>query len=134
MALAKDAMRRKMKKNQNLLAEKKKKEREEKLANKVTKSRFHLKHGVLAEKKRILSMAHLTEKQKEQKIKNLNVPNSKKKVTTTTKKLSGAERAKALAKKNIEKYGGTAKAAAANKEAMRLKIRQKYLANKKKKK
>ena len=53
---------------------------------------------------------------------------------TTGKKLTGAERAKALAKKNIKKYGGTAKAAAANKEAMRLKIRQRYLANKKKKK
>ena len=64
---------------------------------------------------------------------NTNGGNDKKKVTTT-KKLTGAERAKALAKKNIKKYGGTAKAAAANKEAMRLKIRQRYLANKKKKK
>ena len=132
MALAKDAMRRKIKKNQQLLALKKKKEREEKLANKVTKNPFQRKHGNLAEKKRILSMAHLSDKEKKLKIQNLNVPDSQKKVTT--KKLSGAERAKALAKKNIKKYGGTAKAAAANKEAMRLKIRQKYLANKKKKK
>ena len=51
----------------------------------------------------------------------------------TTKKLTGVERAKAMAKKNIKKYGGTAKAAAANKEAMRLKIKKKYLASKKKK-
>ena len=40
--------------------------------------------------------------------------------------------AQLLAKKNIKKYGGTAKAAAANKEAMRLKIKKKYLASKKK--
>lgn len=53
--------------------------------------------------------------------------------TTTTKKLTGVERAKAAAKKNIKKYGSTAKAAAANKEAMRLKIKKKYLASKKKK-
>ena len=56
------------------------------------------------------------------------------KKVTTTKKLTGAERAKALAKKNIKKYGGTAKAAAANKAAMRLKIKKAYLAKKKKKK
>ena len=39
-----------------------------------------------------------------------------------------------MAKANIKKYGGTAKAAAANKEAMRLKIKKKYQASKKKKK
>ena len=61
---------------------------------------------------------------------------SSKKESTSTKttKLTGAERAKAMAKRNIKKYGGTAKAAAANKEAMRLKIKKKYLASKKKKK
>jgi len=37
-------------------------------------------------------------------------------------------------KKNIKKYGGTAKAAAANKEAMRLKIKKKYQESQKKKK
>ena len=38
-----------------------------------------------------------------------------------------------MAKANIKKYGGTAKAAAANKAAMRLKIKKKYQASKKKK-
>ena len=51
---------------------------------------------------------------------------------STTK--SGPTKAQQMAKANIKKYGGTAKAAAANKEAMRLKIKKKYLASKKKKK
>ena len=46
------------------------------------------------------------------------------KKTTTKTTMTGAERAKALAKRNIKKYGGTASAAAANKEAMRLKIKK----------
>jgi hypothetical protein len=56
------------------------------------------------------------------------------KKTTTKTTMTGAERAKALAKKNIKKFGGQAKAAAANKEAMRLKIKKRFLASKKKKK
>ena len=40
----------------------------------------------------------------------------------TSNKKSEPTKAQLLAKKNIKKYGGTAKAAAANKEAMRLKI------------
>ena len=50
---------------------------------------------------------------------------------STTK--SGPTKAQQMAKANIKKYGGTASAAAANKEAMRLKIKKKYLASKKKK-
>ena len=38
-----------------------------------------------------------------------------------------------MAKANIKKYGGTAKAAAANKAAMKLKIKKAYMAKKKKK-
>ena len=49
---------------------------------------------------------------------------------SSVKKPSDAQK---MAKANIKKYGGTAKAAAANKEAMRLKIKKKYLASKKKK-
>ena len=52
------------------------------------------------------------------------------------KKKSSAKKpttAQKMAKANIKKYGGTSKAAAANKEAMRLKIKKKYLASKKKK-
>ena len=101
-------------------------------ANTVTRHPFHRKHGDAAEKRRILSLSHLSDREKKQKIKNLNVPDSKK--NGTTKKLTGAERAKQLAKKNIKKHGGTASAAAANKAAMRLKIKNAYLAKKKKKK
>ena len=46
---------------------------------------------------------------------------------------SGPTKAQQMAKANIKKYGGTAKAAAANKAAMRLKIKKKYQASKKKK-
>ena len=53
--------------------------------------------------------------------------------TSTNKKKKKPTPAQELAKRNIKKYGGTAKAAAANKEAMRLKIKKKYLASKKKK-
>ena len=55
---------------------------------------------------------------------------------TEEKKKSSAKKpttAQKMAKANIKKYGGTAKAAAANKEAMRLKIKKKYQASKKKK-
>ena len=58
------------------------------------------------------------------------------KVEETAKKKSSVKKpttAQKMAKANIKKYGGTAKAAAANKEAMRLKIKKKYLASKKKK-
>ena len=51
-----------------------------------------------------------------------------------TKQLTGKERAQAMFKKNKAKGMGTAQAAAANKEAMRLKIKKKYQASKKKKK
>ena len=58
----------------------------------------------------------------------------KKKVTAKpTTKSQRQDNAKAMAKANIKKYGGTASAAAANKAAMRLKIKKKYLASKKKK-
>ena len=43
-------------------------------------------------------------------------------------------KAQLMALKNIKKYGGTAKAAAANKAAMKLKIKKLYLDKKKKKK
>ena len=58
----------------------------------------------------------------------------KKTVETKKKSTSGVTKAQQMAKANIKKYGGTASAAAANKEAMRLKIKKKYLASKKKKK
>ena len=51
----------------------------------------------------------------------------------TSVKKGEPTKAQKMAKANIKKYGGTAKAAAANKEAMRLKIKKKYLASKKKK-
>ena len=69
----------------------------------------------------------------EQNRKNKSKSKSSTTTTTATKKLTGAERAKAMAKKNIKKYGGTASAAAANKAAMKLRIKKKYLASKKKK-
>lgn len=53
------------------------------------------------------------------------------------KKKSSAKKpttAQKMAKANIKKYGGTASAAKANKEAMRLKIKKKYQESKKKKK
>ena len=129
-------MRRKIQQSQAKLREEKRKKREEKLANRVTRtSPYHRKHGDEAEKKRIMQLSHLSDKEKKNKIKNLNVPDKdKNKKSTSTKKLTGAERAKALAKRNIKKHGGTAKAAAANKEAMRLKIKQRYQAAQKKKK
>ena len=65
------------------------------------------------------------------RVKNPKVEDPKKKKSTTK---SGPTKAQQMAKANIKKYGGTAKAAAANKEAMRLKIKKKYLASKKKKK
>ena len=65
--------------------------------------------------------------------KNSNNTSVVEKKKTTGKKLTGVERAKAMAKKNIKKYGGTASAAAANKAAMKLKIKKAYLAKKKKK-
>ncbi len=73
--------------------------------------------------------------QRREDLRNSRSKNDKKeeKKVTSIRKLSGKERAQALAKKNIKKYGGTASAAAANKEAMRLKIKKKYLASKKKK-
>ena len=52
---------------------------------------------------------------------------------TTTKQGKPKTKAQLLATKNIKKYGGTAKAAAANKEANRLRIKKAYLAKKKKK-
>ena len=58
------------------------------------------------------------------------------KTTTTTKTTptKGKTKAQMLASKNIKKYGGTASAAAANKAAMKLKIKNAYLAKNKKKK
>ena len=56
------------------------------------------------------------------------------KTSSKTKQGKPKTKAQIMATKNIKKYGGTAKAAAANKEAMRLKIKKKYLASKKKKK
>ena len=53
--------------------------------------------------------------------------------TTSTTSTKGKTKAQLMALRNKKKYGGTAKAAAANKEAMRLKIKKKYLASKKKK-
>ena len=129
---AKDEMRRKIQKSQNALKEKKKKEKEEKLANRITKNPFHRKHGDKAEAKRIQSLSHLSDKEKKNKIKNLNVPDKDKKKINSRKK--EPTKAQLLAKRNIKKYGGTASAAKANKEAMRLKIKKKYLASKKKKK
>tara|TARA_A100001388_G_C28715831_1_gene473759 strand:- start:869 stop:1189 length:321 start_codon:yes stop_codon:yes gene_type:complete len=60
----------------------------------------------------------------------------KKPEVTKTKTKSGKPKTKAqmMATKNIQKFGGTAKAAAANKEAMRLRIKKKYQESKKKKK
>ena len=46
-----------------------------------------------------------------------------------TKKLSGREKAQQIAKQNIAKYGGTASAAAANRESMRVNARSRYLAS-----
>ncbi len=51
-----------------------------------------------------------------------------------TSKKSGPTKAQQMAKANIKKYGGTASAAAANKAAMKLKIKKAYMAKKKKKK
>ena len=48
-------------------------------------------------------------------------------------KKGGPTKAQQMAKANIKKYGGTAKAAAANKAAMKLKIKKAYQAKKKKK-
>ena len=55
--------------------------------------------------------------------------------TTSGKTKQGKPKTKAqmMATKNIKKYGGTAKAAAANKAAMKLKIKKAYQAKKKKK-
>ena len=50
--------------------------------------------------------------------------------TVSTK---GKTKAQLMALKNKKKYGGTAKAAAANKAAMKLKIKKAYQAKKKKK-
>ena len=90
-------MRRKIQKSQNALREKKKKEREEKLANRITKSPYHRKHGDTAEKKRISQLSHLSDKEKKNKIKNLNVPNNKK---TTVSSRSGS----AFVTKNGKRY------------------------------
>ena len=62
--------------------------------------------------------------------------NSNQKVEVKSSKTkSGKPKTKAqmMATKNIKKYGGTAKAAAANKAAMKLKIKKAYMAKKKKK-
>ena len=102
-------MRRKIQQNQQKLREKKKKEEEEKKKNKPYVSPFERKHG-------------------RKPSRSDDMPKSKKST------LTGKERAQALAKKNIKKHGGTAKAAAANKEAMRLKIKKRYQESQKKKK
>ena len=62
--------------------------------------------------------------------------NNNKVEVKSSKTKSGKPKTKAqmMATKNIKKYGGTSKAAAANKEAMRLKIKKKYQESKKKKK
>ena len=65
------------------------------------------------------------------RVKNRKVEEPVKKKSSVKK--SGPTKAQKMAKANIKKYGGTASAAAANKEAMRLKIKKKYLASKKKK-
>ena len=106
---AKDEMRRKIQKSQNALREKKKKEREELKKNKPYVSPYERKHG----KK----------------------PPRSDDMVSNKKTRSGKPKTKAqlMATKNIKKYGGTASAAAANKEAMRLKIKKRYLASKKKK-
>ena len=62
-----------------------------------------------------------------------NLGGSKKVVEKKKSSVKKPTTAQKMAKANIKKYGGTAKAAAANKEAMRLKIKKKYLASKKKK-
>lgn len=103
-------MRRKLQESQKKLRLKKLEENKKTEKKKSYVSPFERKHGKKASRSD-------------------DMPKSKKSTTMT-----GAERAKALAKKNIKKFGGQAKAAAANKEAMRLKIRKKYLASKKKKK
>ena len=51
----------------------------------------------------------------------------------TSVKKGEPTKAQKMAKANIKKYGGTASAAAANKAAMKLKIKKAYLAKKKKK-
>ena len=81
-------------------------------------------------KKRRNKFIQSTPKGASGRVKNRKVEETKKKSTTK----SGPTKAQQMAKANIKKYGGTAKAAAANKEAMRLKIKKKYLASKKKKK
>mgnify|MGYP001249524353 CR=1 FL=1 len=52
---------------------------------------------------------------------------------SSVKKKGEPTKAQKMAKANIKKYGGTAKAAAANKEANRLRIKKAYMAKKKKK-
>ena len=52
--------------------------------------------------------------------------------STSTPSTKGKTKAQLLAIRNKERYGGTAKAAAANKAAMKLKIKKAYLAKKKK--
>ena len=100
--------------------------KKEKIANRVTRNPFHRKHGDAAEKKRIQSLAHLSDKEKKQKIKNLNVPNAKR--NTSTKKLTGRERAQQMARERIAaKKAGTYKKPKTAQELAkeRLKIKKK---------
>ena len=66
-------MRKKIQKHQSELKKKKLEERKKKDQLKVEtrKNPFHRKHGDTAEKKRIQSLAHLSEREKKRKIKNI---------------------------------------------------------------
>ena len=84
---AKDEMRRKIQKSQSDLRKKKKEERDarkEELKIK-RKSPFHRKHGSSAEKKRIDSMAHLSDRQKRIMKRNIDAGEPGKSTTTSKK-------------------------------------------------
>jgi len=88
---AKDEMRRKIQKNQSNLRKKKEEERKKKEALKVEtrkntrKNPFHRKHGDDAEKKRIDSMAHLSNREKRVKKRNIDAGTPGKSTTTSKK-------------------------------------------------
>ena len=87
-------------------------------------------------RKKLNFTGNLKKKQDEKKYQQVQNKQRNNESTTSGKTKQGKPKTKAqmMATKNIKKCGGTAKAAAANKEAMRLKIKKKYLASKKKKK
>ncbi len=105
-------MRKKIQKHKSDLRKKKEEERKNKqeLTKNTRKNPFHRKHGDSAEKKRIDSLAHLSDKQKRRKKKNIDAGTPGKSTISSKKvrgkKLSNYEMRQAERKAAMQKRAG----------------------------